>query len=293
MIELRNRRLAHLRSGLAVTACVAVALLFASCRDAAQFLIAVHALRPVQQQVARVAGTNDVSVNLQNGSVLTVVLENVAGSGQSEVQRPELFREIATAAYLAFPSRSQLEAVAVARVARQRRYRFITYTVVTESQRFRPFQLIETSGLTERLVRPPDTSNRVYLVGVGTVQRDLVKQLAAHFRQTLGIDIEELPAISFDRVTVDNDRSQVVAEELIDAIRRRYPAVARDVNARTIGVTGDDMYLRTMAGSWAFGFSWRSDDGQTAVVSYKRMDPAVLGLPRDPDMLRSRVTKMV
>src|SRR4051812_14753779 len=112
MIELRKTRLARVRSGLVVTA--SAALLFASCRDAARFLVAVRELRPVQQEVARVAGTNDVSVNLRDGSVLTIVLENVAGSGKREVPRPELFRHIATAAYLAFPSRSQLEAVAVA-----------------------------------------------------------------------------------------------------------------------------------------------------------------------------------
>jgi predicted Zn-dependent protease len=35
------------------------------------------------------------------------------------------------------------------------------------------------------------------------------------------------------------------------------------------------------------------DDDRMAVVSYARMDPAVFGLPPDPDMLRSRVTKMV
>src|SRR5262249_39927070 len=137
------------------------------------------------------------------------------------------------------------------------------------------------------------TSNRLYFAGVGTVHRDLVAQLAAHFRQSLGLDIAELPAVPFDRATVDNDRSQVVAEELVGAIRRRYPALARDAHARIIGVTGDDMYLRAMADSWVFGFSWRSDDNHMAVVSYARMDPAALGLPPDPDMLSSRVMKMV
>ena len=291
MIALRNTRIVHLRCGLALTA--SATLLFASCGNAAQFPATLRALRVIQQQVEGVAGASDVSVNLQNGRVLTITVENLAVREKPGAERQELFRQIATAAYLAFPSRSQLEAVAVASVARQRRYGFFTYSVVTESQRFRPIQLIEPSDLTEHLAKPRETSNRVFIVGVGNVRLDLVKQLAAHFHQTLGIDIEELPAVSFDRVTFDNDRSQVVAEELIAAIRRRYPAVARDVKARTIGVTGDDMYLRTMAGSWAFGFSWRSDDEHMAVVSYARMDPAVLGLSPDPDMLRSRVTKMV
>jgi predicted Zn-dependent protease len=142
-------------------------------------------------------------------------------------------------------------------------------------------------------VNPHQSSNQLYFVGVGHVHPDLVKELTAHFRQTLGLDIEELPAIPFDRATVDTDRSQVVAEELVAAIARRHPALAQDVRARIIGVTGDDMFLRRMAGSWRFGFSWRSDDAHMAVVSYARMDPAALGLSPDPDMLRSRLTKMV
>ena len=96
MIELRNRRIAHVRSGLALTA--SAALLFASCGDTAQYQITLRELLAVQQQVDRVAGTNDVSVNLQNGSVLTVTLANVAGSGKAGIERQELFRQIATAA---------------------------------------------------------------------------------------------------------------------------------------------------------------------------------------------------
>ena len=290
MFVRRNTRLTHPRWGVALTA--AAALLFASCGNAAQFLATVRELRVVQEQVDGVAGTHDVSVNV-NGRVLTITVGNVAVSGKPGAERPELFQQIATAAYLAFPSRSQVEAVAVARVTRQRRYGFITSSVVTASQRFRPIQLIEPSGLTEHWVKPHEASNRLYFVGVGHVRPDLVTQLAAHFRQTLGINVEELPAVSFDRVTVDDDRSQVVAEELVAAIRRRYPAAARDVNVRIIGVTGDDMYLRTMAGSWAFGFSWRSDDEHMAVVSYARMDPEALGLSPDPDMLWSQVREMI
>jgi len=291
MIVLRNPRIAHTRWGVALTA--AVSLLFASCESSAQFLGTLHGLRVVQAQVEGVAGTKDVSVSLLNGRVLTITIGNVVVNRNPGAERQELSRQIAATAYLAFSSRSQVEAVTVARVSRQRRYGFISHSVVTESRRFRPIQLIDPSGLTEHWVKPREASHRLYFVGVGHVQPDLVKQLAAHFRQTLGINVEELPTVSFDRVTVDNHRTQVVAEELVAAIRRRYPAAARDIDARIIGVTGDDMYLRSMATSWAFGFSWRSDDEHMAVVSYARMDPTALGLSPDPDMLRSRVTKMV
>jgi predicted Zn-dependent protease len=290
MIGLANKPVVRSLCGFALTA--ASTLLFASCGTTVQSRAILGELRVVQQQVSDVAGTRDVSVNLQNGRFLTITIGS-ADDSRPGADRQELFRRIATTAYVAFPSRSQVQEVAVAHVARNRRYGFFTYTVVKESQRFRPIQLIEPSGFAEHWVRPRQASTRLYFVGVGNVRPDLVTQLAAHFRETLGINVEQLPDVSFDRVTVDNDRSQVVAEELVAAIRRRYPARARDVDARIIGLTGDDMYLRTMAGSWAFGFSWRSNDKHMAVVSYARMDPVVLGLSPDPDMLRSRVTKMV
>jgi hypothetical protein len=179
MIALRNTPIAHPRWGVALTA--AASRLFASCGNAVQFLATLSELRVVQEQVGGVAGTNDVSVNLQNGRVLTITIGNVAVSGKPGTEPQERFRQIAAAAYLAFPSRSQVEAVAVARVTRQTRYGFIASSVVTESQRFRPIELIEPSGLTEHWVKPRDASNRLYLVGVGHVRPDLVQELAAHF----------------------------------------------------------------------------------------------------------------
>ena len=228
MIARRNPWSAHTRWGVALTA--AATLLVASCGNAAQFLITVRELGVVREQVDRVARTNDVSVNLQNGHVLTITVGDVAVSGKPDAERQEVSRQIAAAAYLAFRSRSQVEAVVVARVTRQRRYGFITGSLVTESRRFRPIQLIEPSGLTEHWVKPRDTSHRLYFVGVGHVRPELVTQLAAHFRQTLGITVEELPALSFDRATVDDDRSQVVAEELVAAVQLiRLGDIADDV----------------------------------------------------------------
>src|SRR6185503_16446698 len=192
MIAPGKRPIVQTRYGLAVT--VAATLLFASCRNVAQFL-ALSELRVVRQQVSAVAGTTDVSVNLGNGRILTITVGNVDVRADSGAQRQELFLRIATAAYLAFPSRSQVEAVIVKDVA--------------ETHRFRPIQLIEPSGLTDGWVKPDHTSNQVYFVAVGNVQLDLVKQLAAHFRQTLDLAVEELPAVPFDQAALDNTRSQV------------------------------------------------------------------------------------
>ena len=76
MIARRYTRIAHTRWGVALT--VAASLLVASCGNAAQFLATLRQLRVVQEQVACVAGTNDVSVNLQNGRVLTIAVGSAA-----------------------------------------------------------------------------------------------------------------------------------------------------------------------------------------------------------------------
>jgi hypothetical protein len=162
----RKKRSVHTRDGLAVI--IAATLLFASCRNGAQFL-ALSELRVVRQQVSAVAGTTDVSVNLANGRVLTITVGNADVRANSGAQRQELFLQIATAAYLALPSRSQVEAVTVKDVA--------------ETHQFRPIQLIEPSGLADRWVKPDHTSQQVYFVAVGNVRFDLVKQLAAHAQE--------------------------------------------------------------------------------------------------------------
>src|SRR5260370_41707716 len=108
MIALRDRLAVRTRCALALTA--TAILLFASCGNAAQYLDSLRELRVVQQQLNSVVGTRDVSVNLRNGRVLTITVGNVDGNGKPGVERQEQFRRIAAAAYLAFPSRSQVEA---------------------------------------------------------------------------------------------------------------------------------------------------------------------------------------
>jgi len=282
-------------SSVPATGCVglviASALTFASCGRAVQFLATVRDLRAVQQHVSAETGITDVSVNLQIGR-LNIGIASSELSGTSPTERQDRMQRIARAAYLAYPHRSQVQTVTVALLTRRTHYGSFT-DAITSSQAFRPIELIERSGLSEHWVRPPPSLNSLYLVAIGDVPPDLISQLTLHFHRTLGIAVEELPAIPSDPLTFDAVRSQVVAEELLSAIRRVYPAVTQDSSTRVIGITGDDMYLRSMAKSWAFGFSLRSDDERMAVVSYAQMDPTAFGLASDTDMLRSRVTKMV
>src|SRR5262249_47040288 len=158
-----------------------------------QFLNTIRDLRIVQQEVSKIAGTRDVSVNLQNGRLLNIAIGNSDGSGAAVVEPQDLPQRAARAAYLAYVFRSQVQAVAVRLVPRRTWLHLITSTVMTDSQLFRPIQLIESSDSTEHWVKPPEISNRLYLVAVGSVQPDLIKELGTHFRRTLGIIVEELP----------------------------------------------------------------------------------------------------
>ena len=122
---------------------------------------------------------------------------------------------------------------------------------------------------------------------------DLLNDLTTHFEEKFGIPIAVLSSLLFDRATYDRQRSQTIADELISAVRRRYPRLARDSRARVIAVTPYDMYMREMANQWRFTFSLRSQEDHFAVVSYARMDPARLGGRSDAERLKTRLRKMV
>jgi len=274
-----------IHKALALTAMTG-ALLLTACGPAARMLADLRELQDVGRSVAAVARTPDVSVNLVNGHVLQIgVPTRPTGAANSYP-----IRDIAAAAFRAYPSRSQLNSVVVLTFDQRTYFGFFPYTVKNEAGRYRPYDLQQSPLLVERWAapRPP---NHLYLVAVGDADRELLDWLAEHVRQRFGVETEQLSPIPFDRATYDRERSQVIAEGLVSAIRNRYPAVWRDVTARVIGITSNDMFLRSH--HWTLGFSWRSEDGRMAAVSYRRMDPTAFGLAPDADLLRARLAKMV
>jgi predicted Zn-dependent protease len=134
---------------------------------------------------------------------------------------------------------------------------------------------------------------QLYFVAIGEKPAPLLDYLVAHFQRTLGITIELLPRLAVAPLTRDRERSQLVADDLITAARRRYASLARDARTRLIAVTAEDIYMTEMKNQWRFTFSLRDHDDRFAVVSYARMNPANLGDPADEGLLRSRLRKMV
>jgi YD repeat-containing protein len=131
---------------------------------------------------------------------------------------------------------------------------------------------------------------RVYLVPLGMSDGTLLTPYRDYYRVTHGLDVDVLPPIAVDPISIDPQRGQVIAEALIAAMRRSLPQFEADATATVIGVTQQDMYIAALP--WAFAFNFRSDD-RFAVVSIARMVPSFNGLwPRD-GLFASRLRKML
>jgi len=140
----------------------------------------------------------------------------------------------------------------------------------------------------------PQTSKpELYFVAIGKVPADMVEDLTAYFATKFKIPVKTLPAVGSDRLAFDEQRSQMVADKLIQVVRFRYPTLAKNPRTRVIAITPDDMYNEAMRGRWAFTFSLRSGDRRFAIVSYARMDPYNLGQRPDYTLLRQRLRKMI
>lgn len=130
----------------------------------------------------------------------------------------------------------------------------------------------------------------IYLVPIGKFSAVPMDELKTYYHDRFGISVEALPLLPFDQTTYDPDRQQLIAEELIEQIKRGCPEQAQDENAIVIGLTDGDMYLRQM--EWQFGFNYRADE-RFAVVSCARMDPINFGKPANAKLLSSRARKML
>jgi predicted Zn-dependent protease len=67
---------------------------------------------------------------------------------------------------------------------------------------------------------------------------------------------------------VDQNRRQLISEELNSGMQRALPALAQDPDAVLIGFTEADMYPRSQ--DWQFAYGWRADG--SAVISTARLN---------------------
>ena len=131
---------------------------------------------------------------------------------------------------------------------------------------------------------------KIYFAAVGEMRSVHLDALQAYYKQRYDLTVEILPPIGLEPMVVDERRRQLIAEELIELMKRRYPEHARSPQSILIGITEGDMYIREV--DWRFAFAKRDGD-RFAIVSSARMDPVSFGYLPDEELLQTRLRKML
>ncbi len=131
---------------------------------------------------------------------------------------------------------------------------------------------------------------KVYFVPLGDIPSLSLESLVTFYKRKFGLAIKTLPGLQLERSSVDWQRRQFVAEELIEFMKRGYPRLANDPRVILIGITEFDMYIRKY--TWQFSFSYRAQN-RFAVVSSARLNPVSFGQPADQTLLHTRLRKAI
>lgn len=131
----------------------------------------------------------------------------------------------------------------------------------------------------------------VYFAPVGAMPGKWVSELALYFRAYTNYPVQVLPAMRIEKRMRDEKRRQLIAEEVIAAMERRYAKQLRQKNTDCylIGMTDNDLYTRLQ--DWQSAFSARS--GRAGILSSARMDPRFFGRPANATLTKTRLRKMV
>jgi predicted Zn-dependent protease len=131
---------------------------------------------------------------------------------------------------------------------------------------------------------------KIYFVAIGEMRSVRLDALQVYYKQRYDLSVEILPPIGLEPVVMDERRRQLIAEELINLMKRRYPEHARSPQSILIGITEGDMYIREV--DWRFAFAYRQSE-RFAVVSSARMDPVNFGFLPEEELLQTRLRKML
>jgi superkiller protein 3 len=147
--------------------------------------------------------------------------------------------------------------------------------------------LIEDGGLAEPREKGKE---KLYFVPLSNFPAASLTKLVKSCKQKTGIDVIVMQPLPFALSTIDKQRQQVILEEAVELIKHRYPNLAADRNAIVIGLTDEDMYVRTE--KWQYAYAYPKE-GRFAIVSSARMNPVNLGGSADDALLEARLRKMV
>ena len=143
----------------------------------------------------------------------------------------------------------------------------------------RPAPLSELSG-----------TGVVYLVPLGKPQSLLSADFLAYYRKKYDLEPRVLAPVPIAGWARDDTRKQLIAEELVETMKRSYPQLANNPEDVLIGVTDQDMYISES--EWRYAFAWRQEE-RFAIVSTARMSPTFPKSPEDPKIVEARARKMI
>jgi predicted Zn-dependent protease len=146
------------------------------------------------------------------------------------------------------------------------------------------------TGNTKRSGVAGNNSAEVYFVPLGDIPSLSLKRLVTFYNRKFGLAIKTVPGLPLERSSVDWQRRQLIAEELIEFMKRGYPRLANDPRVILIGISEFDMYIRKY--TWQFSFSYRAQN-RFAVVSSARLNPVSFGQPADQALLDTRLRKVI
>ena len=136
-----------------------------------------------------------------------------------------------------------------------------------------------------------DRPQNLYFVPVGDAPKSEISDLVTHYRERFGIQIRVLPPIAPSTGDLDQARHQLIAESVIETMLRSYPEYASDESSVLIGITRQDIYPRSAA--WRFCFGWRMPQYRSAIVSTARMNLEDSDEPSVEATLEKRLRKTV
>jgi tetratricopeptide (TPR) repeat protein len=131
---------------------------------------------------------------------------------------------------------------------------------------------------------------KLYLIPLNNFSTQSLNRLVTYYKQKNGIEAIPIQPLPLRLAAIDKRRQQLVAEDVIELMKRTHSKLVEDPNAILIGLTDEDMYIRKK--NWEFAFSYWTH-GRFAVVSNARMNPVNLGAPADNDLLDRRMRKML
>ncbi len=131
---------------------------------------------------------------------------------------------------------------------------------------------------------PNGVLDRLDLVAVGDVRRDILRRIASGVREVLGCEVKVLDNRDLPRESYHPARGQYSASQILDAVK---PASRKGAHSKTLAVVNKDLFSARL--NFVFGEADLS--GPTAVISLARLANEFYGLPPDEPLLIERAVK--